>query len=232
MILNKKVDCIKCRRKAKLTSFDFNGVHIFRYVCQKCLHEFKNDDTVKAEKLLTDEKYRAIGTPQEEVEAQKEIARKCRYGIVEIGVLFGETGRLFCKAAPKLPMIVGIDPIIPDSMNSKLIGSEEKIKLNAGGFPNFHFIKDYSFNVVDYFFAPFDYLFIDGSHYYEDVSRDIKDWFPKLKKGGWLGLHDSAKFRGGADYWTDPSMIADELIFDERVKHIKTVHALTIFQKR
>ena len=231
MILQKKIDCQRCPKKANLTSFDVKGKHEFRYVCE-CGLVFETDETKQAEILLLDDKYKAKGSPQDEVELQRGIAGKCKYGIVEIGVLFGETAQLFCKANPKLPMIVGIDPLIPDSMNINLVGMEEKIKLNTGGFPNFHFIKDYSFNVVEYFFAPFDYLFIDGSHFYHDVERDFNDWFPKLKKGGYLGLHDSAKFRGGAEHWGDPSMIADELIFDERVKHYKTVHALTVFQKR
>jgi len=35
-----------------------------------------------------------------------------------------------------------------------------------------------------------DYAFIDGDHSYEGVKRDITLWWPKVKKGGWIGGHD------------------------------------------
>lgn len=35
-----------------------------------------------------------------------------------------------------------------------------------------------------------DFVFIDGDHSYVGVSKDIKLWLPKIKKGGWIGGHD------------------------------------------
>jgi hypothetical protein len=35
-----------------------------------------------------------------------------------------------------------------------------------------------------------DFVFIDGDHSYIGVSKDIKSWLPKVKKGGWIGGHD------------------------------------------
>jgi predicted O-methyltransferase YrrM len=35
-----------------------------------------------------------------------------------------------------------------------------------------------------------DFLFLDGSHAYEDVKKDLKLWYPKVKKGGVISGHD------------------------------------------
>lgn len=41
-----------------------------------------------------------------------------------------------------------------------------------------------------------DLVFIDADHSYAGVKRDIKDWWPKVKKGGWLCGHDYANNSG------------------------------------
>ena len=35
-----------------------------------------------------------------------------------------------------------------------------------------------------------DFLFIDSDHRYEEIKRDLNDWFPKIKKGGIIAGHD------------------------------------------
>lgn len=35
-----------------------------------------------------------------------------------------------------------------------------------------------------------DFVFIDGNHSYDGVSKDIKLWLPKIKKGGFIAFHD------------------------------------------
>jgi hypothetical protein len=37
-----------------------------------------------------------------------------------------------------------------------------------------------------------DLIFIDGDHSYDGVRRDLLAWWPKVKRGGWLGGHDYA----------------------------------------
>lgn len=42
-----------------------------------------------------------------------------------------------------------------------------------------------------------DFVFIDAAHSYFSVQRDIKDWLPKVRQGGWFGGHDyHPKFPG------------------------------------
>lgn len=35
-----------------------------------------------------------------------------------------------------------------------------------------------------------DFIFIDADHSYKSVVRDIQDWKPKVKKGGYITGHD------------------------------------------
>ena len=169
-------------------------------------------------------------TTQDEVDKQIELAKAAKFGIVELGVLYGETSERFCQSNPKIH-VYGIDPLIPDSMNPKLIGDYTKINVIEHKYGNFNFIRKYSYNVVKTFSPKFDYLFIDASHVYEDVKRDFEDWFALLQPGGIVSLHDSGIGRGGPDNWPGPSKLADELIKDKRVKYIETVYSLTIFKK-
>jgi hypothetical protein len=150
--------------------------------------------------------------------------------IVEIGVLFGETTRVILQNSNCL--VVGIDPIIPDSMNEHLIGSEESILNLKKDFNNFNFIKDFSFNVVKTWDKKIDYLFIDGDHNYEAVKNDFEDWFPHVSEGGIIAFHDSSANRGGPFFWKGPSDFADGLLEDLRLEYLETVNTMTIFKKK
>jgi SAM-dependent methyltransferase len=171
-----------------------------------------------------------VYTCQDEVDKQIELAKGAKVGIIELGVLHGETSARFCEANPNV-RVFGVDPLIPDSMNPNLIGDARLIHKVANKYPNFVFIQEYSYNLIKHFDKKFDYLFIDASHHYEDVKRDFEDWFAKLEKGGIVSLHDSGIGRGGPDNWPGPSNLADELIKDPRVLYIDTVYSLTIFKK-
>jgi predicted O-methyltransferase YrrM len=49
----------------------------------------------------------------------------------------------------------------------------------------------YSFEKVDFFEDnSLDFVFIDGDHTYDGISRDINDWWPKIKPEGILAGHD------------------------------------------
>lgn len=42
-----------------------------------------------------------------------------------------------------------------------------------------------------------DFVFLDGDHSFEAVTQEIDAWFPKVKKGGWIGGHDFGTKRNG-----------------------------------
>jgi hypothetical protein len=173
------------------------------------------------------------GQKSKRAEQQKhtELSKAAKEGVVEIGVLDGETSGVLCRANPSIP-IYGIDPLIADSMNDAMHGALTVIKKNTEGCTNYHFIQDYSYNVVKGWDKPFDYIFIDGDHSYEAVKQDFEDWYPKLSKGGVVAFHDSTMWRGGMPYWPGPSRLCDELIDDPRLEFVESWARLSIFRKK
>ena len=57
-------------------------------------------------------------------------------------------------------------------------------------FTNVKFIKEMSHDAITYVPDELDFVYIDGNHNYEYVMSDILNYFPKVKKGGYLGGHD------------------------------------------
>ncbi len=56
-----------------------------------------------------------------------------------------------------------------------------------------------------------DFVFLDSSHRYEDVVRDLSQWFPKLRLGGVLAGHD---YQPG---WPDVVRAVDDFFRSEKV---------------
>jgi hypothetical protein len=153
---------------------------------------------------------------------------------VEIGVLNGETSGFFLNEFSNLHLI-GIDPIIPDSMEASLIGNLEIIQENVkANVLRWTFYQNYSFNVVNQFDdASVDFIFIDGDHTYQAVEQDYSLYFPKIKSNGLIFLHDSRMFRGGANFHVGSSQFADFIIAnDSRIELIGEAFSLTCFRKK
>lgn len=41
-----------------------------------------------------------------------------------------------------------------------------------------------------------DFIYLDGSHRYEDVTKDLRDWLPKLQEHGLVSGHDYLEMDG------------------------------------
>jgi len=60
-----------------------------------------------------------------------------------------------------------------------------------------------------------DFLFVDSDHSKEFTERYIEDFFPLLKKGCWVGVHD---MRFHPDYLTDETSLVKSYIEDSNIK--------------
>lgn len=164
----------------------------------------------------------------------KKYAKQAEVGIVEIGILDGGTTKEMASVA-NVP-IYGIDPLIPDSMNKRLIGTEEKIRKNLAFYTQFTFFKDFSFNVAKGWEFPFDFIFIDGDHEYKAVKKDFEDWYALVNDGGYIAFHDSnpvmidgkEAFAG----WPGCVRLVAELKDDSRVAFVEVQDSITVFQKK
>ena len=169
-----------------------------------------------------------------DVKTLQKYASSAKLGIVEIGVLDGLTTSEIAKVS-SVP-IYGIDPIIPDSMNKRLVGSEEKIRKNLSFYSKFVFFKDYSFNVVKNWQQPFDFIFIDGDHTYDAVKQDFEQWFPLLQPGGIVAFHDSAPVTSMPDAvfpgWPGPIKLVAELKNNTALEFLEVQDSLSVFRKK
>lgn len=169
----------------------------------------------------------------QEVMALIKYARKAKLGIVEIGVLDAGTTREIALYT-KVP-IYGIDPLIGDSMDEKLIGSKEIIEKNMAFYNQYFFYQDFSYNLVNSWVNNFDFIWIDGDHNYEAVKKDFDDWFPRLSPSGIIAFHDSAPVTSQLDCphqgYAGPIRLVSELKKNSRLKFIEVADSISVFQK-
>lgn len=52
-----------------------------------------------------------------------------------------------------------------------------------------------------------DFIYIDGDHSYSQVKRDLRDYFPKIKKGGIIAGHDYCEVA-----WPETVNAVDEVV--------------------
>lgn len=171
-------------------------------------------------------------TTEAEVRLLQKYASNSKIGIVEIGVLDGETTKMMSlnSNAP----IYAIDPIIADSMDTNLIGSEQLILNNMSHYKDFKFYKDFSFNLSKDWNQKFDFIFVDGDHRYESVKRDFEEWYALLEKDGYIAFHDSgpvtsipADFKG----WEGCIQLVEELKNSGNITWVENVDTINVFQK-
>jgi predicted O-methyltransferase YrrM len=109
--------------------------------------------------------------------------------IVEIGCYEGKTTAML--AGQTTGKVYSIDPFFKGRVGVCYGELIAKTQCRRQGLDNIEFIKAFSYEAAPGFGEPIDLLFIDADHRYEAVKRDWEDWFPKVRNGGVVALHDS-----------------------------------------
>jgi len=157
--------------------------------------------------------------------------------IVEIGSRHGGTLYLFSKFAGDYAHLVAIDP----NPSANLSTIKEHIT-----YPHNNKVaiipkisqSEYALDFIkDTFPEGIDLLHIDGSHKYDDVKSDFERYWPLVRPGGLIAIHDikgagAKQFRGQVKrFWTElkgqiPDLVEEICAPDQEFYGIGLVHKL------
>ena len=119
---------------------------------------------------------------------------------LEIGVLKAENMVTILENCPNVKMIYGIDPFkehtdYETERTKEQMKEYERIALeNLSEFEGRYSIVKKTSKAAAKDFGKdeqFDFILIDGDHSYEGVTNDLKAYYPLLKKGGHVFVHDN-----------------------------------------
>jgi len=117
--------------------------------------------------------------------------------VIEVGTYKGANALSILKKL-NVEKIYLIDPYINYSEYSHKLGNlssaekEARKKLRKYK-KKIVWIKKTSDEAVDLISEKADFVYIEGNHDYKYVKKDLKNYFPKVKKGGILAGHDMPK---------------------------------------
>jgi len=116
---------------------------------------------------------------------------------VEIGVRHGETSQYLLSHFPMMKKLFLVDPYLPYQDVYEYYDEKRQLETYKAAFERLTpfgkcvrwFINDYAdaYTAIGH---EVDFVFIDGLHTYEGVATDIGNYWPIIKKKGYLCGHD------------------------------------------
>lgn len=119
---------------------------------------------------------------------------------VEVGVAEGTTTEYLLQTLPSLKLF-GVDsyPTYIDWNDTQPDGKNNNTEMLKKVQPYLdrynHIYKDSDDAVARFDDESLDFVFIDGLHTYEQVLKDCQNYYPKIKKGGFIIGHDFARIQ-------------------------------------
>lgn len=131
--------------------------------------------------------YQSIQGMMDYEDLYSDMVKKFNSGLfVEIGVWYGRSAAYMATEIYNSNKQITLD-IIDNFKKSPI----EDVKKNLAIFDFVNVIQgDSSGSAKMYYDNSIDFIFIDADHSESGVTRDIKAWLPKLKKGGVMAGHD------------------------------------------
>ena len=114
--------------------------------------------------------------------------------MIEIGSYTGDSTILF---AQNFNSVIAIDPFLDDYDPNDDACNYAPFELvyqeflkRTKDFSNITLLKETSDDAVVDLSEKVDFVYIDGMHTYEQVKKDIANYLPLIKEGGFIGGHD------------------------------------------
>jgi predicted O-methyltransferase YrrM len=148
--------------------------------------------------------------------------------VVEIGCYEGGTTAALARQTQG--RVYSIDPFFKARLGVSYGELIARTHCRRQGLNNVEFIKAFSHEVVAGFSKPIDLLFIDAEHTFEAVKRDWEDWFPKVKNGGLIALHDCRSVEGCPDYFGSMRFYDEYLTKAPFIEEVGGVESLVVFK--
>jgi predicted O-methyltransferase YrrM len=149
--------------------------------------------------------------------------------LVELGCFEGKTSAAL--AANVSGIVYSIDPFPAGRARISYGHLIAKVHYSRKKLLNVKLIKGMSQDVAHRFFEKIDFLFVDADHSYEAIKRDWEDWFPKVKCGGIIALHDCKQAPNSPEYLGSMQFYTDYVSQLAEVHEIGSADSLVVFRR-
>jgi predicted O-methyltransferase YrrM len=149
--------------------------------------------------------------------------------IVEVGCYEGRTTMDLARGA-RAGRVYSIDPFFRGRLGICYGELIAKTYRRRQGIRNVKFIKGFSHEVAPGFVESIDLLFIDADHTYEAIKQDWSDWFPKVRPGGIIALHDCRVAENSPSYLGSMKFYDSDIPGMNGIEQVDSVDSLAVFR--
>jgi predicted O-methyltransferase YrrM len=150
--------------------------------------------------------------------------------IVELGCFEGKTSAALAAGNASLDRLYSIDPFFKGRVGICYGEWIARLHCKRLGAKSVQFKKGFSFDIAPFVNEEIDLLFIDADHDYDAVTRDWRDWVPKVKKGGYVALHDCIVSANSPRYLGSMKFYDNDIRLMNHVTERDTADSLAVFQ--
>ena len=149
--------------------------------------------------------------------------------LVEIGCYEGRTSAALAESGGGI--VYSIDPFLAGRAKIPYGHIIARTHCRRKKLRNVQLIKGWSHEVATRFVEDIDFLFVDADHSYSAIKRDWEDWFPKVKNGGIIALHDCKQAPNSPYYLGSMQFYEDYVHQVDGVLEIDSVDSLVVFRR-